>query len=464
MEHLANTMTELYTGSCAQSPETDVHNTDSDIGVCTGYQVSKECTSEMMMKSYRYKQLVSTDPDSTFESSCFKSSIAAGGLSSKDTPYSMSKCDVIDGCTRAYAINVYGEDTTMHVKYSKEGSPTLFVMGVFDGHGNNAHVSRAVACAYNDYFAEHYDNITMLPFTDHGSFKSLLHKMCATVEDAISPDVTRGGGSTATIVGVVENGAKRIVFNMNMGDSHAYMRRNTVTQQISVDHSVDNKDAYTEYCAINLERGIKPAPAVYNRINCDKLGSAINGVRNHEGKIEPIPIFDVTEDGKVSFNIKARDYITKYTEPGGVQSIRQYVGIVNGVTTVLPGYEHINHGSTLMGDLQFVRGHGDLKQTQDHGFLHIHDINIYSVEPEDTVDIVCGSDGLWDLFWTCEIMDVIDDTAELSVRNIKKLIVERSQVGKFAKKGYRTLVIGLHIKAQWDDVSFVSFVSPPLSS
>lgn len=428
------------------------------------YRVSKECTSEMMIKDHRYGRFKLTDCTTTFEPSCFNSSVAADGLYNKGIPYMTSKCDVVDGCTRTYSIHVYGEDTAMHIKYLKEGTPTLFIIGIFDGHGNNANVSRSVAYEYNDRFAQHYDDITMLPFTDHGSFKSLLCKICDAVEDAIRPVAELGGGSTATIVGIIENGNKRIVFNMNMGDSCAYMRKNGMIQQISVNHSVDNKEAYEEYCAINLKRGVKPALAVYNRVNCDKLGSRLNGVANHEGKCEPIPIFDITDDGMVSINIKARNYITKCTEPGGIQSIRQYVGLKNGVITVLPGYEHVNHGSTLMGDLQFTRGHGDLKQESIHGFLHIPDISIYNADPDDTIEIVCGSDGMWDLFWTCEIMNVIGDTAESSVYNIKKLIVDRSQVGTFAKKGYRTLVSGSHIKAQWDDVSFVAFISSPLHS
>jgi serine/threonine protein phosphatase PrpC len=349
----------------------------------------------------------------------------------------------------------------MHAKYTKEGCPTLFVIGVFDGHGNNANASSSVAYAYNEQFNTYYDEITQLPFTDRDEFETVLHKICETVEESIKRAVVLSGGSTATIVGVIENGKKRIVFNMNMGDSHAYMRRDGVIQQVSVDHSVDNKEAYAKYCEINLKRGIDPTPAVYNRINCDKLGSSLNGIVNHEGKIEPVPIFDVAEDG-ISLNIKARDYITRCTEPGGSQSIRQYVGLKNGVTRVLPGYEHVNHGSTLLGDLQFVRGHGDLKQTSIYGFLHIPDINIYSVDPEETLEIVCGSDGLWDLFWTCEVMDVLDSDAAVSVHNIKRLVIERSQDGKFAKKGYRTLAVGLHTKAQWDDVSFATFVSPSL--
>lgn len=426
-----------------------------------GYEIPEECQKEMRVKPYYYNQLKSVSPNKTFGNSEFNSSVSLGGLFKKgDESYEFGSRKATPTCIHSHTVHKYGEDTVMHSEYKKEGIPTLYVIGVFDGHGNNDYVSHVAASQYDNQFAQHFNEIATFPFTDRDAFETLLRKICENVESAVTPVVNPIGGCTATIIGIIENGKRRIVFNMNMGDSHAYMRRGNMTQSISVDHSVDNQDAYASYCAINLKYGINPSPAVYSRINCDPKYKCLN----HEGKCEPIPIFNVASDGCVSINTKARDYITKYMEPGGVQSIRKFVGVKDGVLKTLPGYEHINHGSTLMGGTQFVRCHGDLRRSRINALLHTPDITIYSINPEEHLEIVCGSDGLWDLFWTHEIMDVLGDNAVSSVQNIKKAIIDRSNIPKYNKLGYRTCTRRENIKSEWDDVSYTVFISPGISS
>jgi len=429
-----------------------------------GYEIADECLKEMSVKTYQHNQFKLTKPEQTFKPSEFKSNASLDGFHCKGTrPIASGVSRIVNECIHTNTINRYGEDTVMRSKYTKGGMPTLYIIGVLDGHGNNAVVSCVAAHVYDTQFAHRFNEVTTLPFTDHYAFKGVLREISSAVEDAVYQVVERGGGCTATIIGIIENGQKRVVFNMNMGDSDAYMRRDGICQHISIDHSVDNLDAYADYCAINRHRGIEPTLAVYNRINCDVYGSSLNGCYNHEGKVEPIPIFDITDSGCISINTKARNYIRKFTEPGGAQSIKRFVGVKNGVLKALPGYEHTNHGSTLMGDLQFVRGHGNLRQSRLNGFLHVPDITIYSINPEENLEIVCGSDGLWDMFWTHEVMDLINDDAVSSTHNIKKAIIDRSRDKKYMDRGYYTHTYGERIRAMWDDVSFVTFVSPGIA-
>lgn len=397
--------------------------------------------------------------------SIFDSSIAMSGIFNKGSDSDVtSKSELIDGLTVNTKIGTFGEDTVISTSMSKERSPRLIIIGVLDGHGDNMLVSKEAGKRYLGKFRLNYSKIVKEALTDHTLLKKTLALISSEVDTEIIPTVIVSGGCTMSITGIIESHTDRVVFNMNLGDSSTYMRTNDVVQQINTDHSADNIEAYSAHYFAEKSIGNTPSPIVYGRFNIEgPLGVTYP---NWNKQYIPYVMFEETSDGSLRVEKNAEKWMRKrFTDYiGGIQSVRKYVGTnESGKTEALPGYGHVNWGSTIMGDMQCIKSHGDMVSTRTHKISHIPDINIYCPPPHEDVTIVAGSDGLWDIMWTMEVFDIIsgNDSISSCMEKIIDTIKSKCQIEEFQKMGYTYSELdGGKIKAMWDDVSIVVYQSP----
>lgn len=450
----------------------------------------RDCAQEMTVQGHQSNQftLSSTDDPIPHTVSAFASSEAGGGFYRKGTTTHKAFTDDLDGVVVSGHICQYGEDTTFVMTFSDPDGPTLAVQGIFDGHGNNLLASHTLCRLYTSAIREKYKSIIGYMLSDHYKLRRLLRSISCDAETGIGDTVRITGGSTMTIVFTVESGEDRVVTSMNVGDSSVYMGRikdgesDWRIQMISVDHGVENIDAYAEYYRYvkslqeedmkKVEAGEKikvrrPTPAVYSRLNCrDEFGRVTNGFPDHNGEYKPIPIYSEV-DGEVVVCEETRKYMRKAlynsNSQGGVQSVRRYIGKDSkGRIVALPGYDHVNHGSTLGGTIQVVKTHGDLKHKVDHHVTCVPDINTYRVDPDEMIAIIIGSDGLWDFRWTHEVFECVPDDpdARTASKSIGVSTGAKASVPIFKTQGYSVTSAGAHgIRSSWDDVSWTVFLS-----
>lgn len=358
----------------------------------------------------------------------------------------------------SFEIHCYGEDTTLSAEYTVEGSTdTLNIVGVFDGHGDNPHYSGRVAQEYSSALLSTAKTIINMAIENHDELRKILTEVTALVERASSETCRAGGGSTVCLVGVVKSGSERVVFNISLGDSSAYMRRGDLIQQINIDHSVDNLEAYRAYVADCKSAGRVPSKAVYSRWNCNPEST---GFLSRDGKLEMINMYKYDDKtGIVHIDPENAEHVQKtiaipYRCIGGIQSIRKFLmKMPDGSIRTLPGHEHQNWGSTLQGNCQFLKSHGDLFSKATYGVGETPDITIYIPEPHEDVHIAVGSDGVWDRLWTLDVFEDASTDAEAWRRSVtEKLSTPLDGLYSVTKEYDEP-------KASWDDVSFCLLIS-----
>ena len=421
-----------------------------------------QCMREMdHVKSTNYKTGTLLKPLPSAPS-VFRSTSIFDGIFNKGNP---PTTNVTSGLTDNSSIGMYGEDTVIKLSMHQKSLPRLVVVGVLDGHGGNLLASCTAGELYITKFKERYQQLVEVALADHSALKTILIELASEIESELAQIVATCGGCTMSITGIVESHVNRIVFNMNLGDSSTYMRTDSVVQQINTDHSADNIDAYSAHYFENKKAGYTPSPIVYGRFN-------VNGKLNvpypdWTGQYKPFVMFIESDNKTLTVNPKAEAWMKKVYKDyvGGMQSIRKYVGTREpGKLEVLPGYGHVNWGSTIMGDSQCLKSHGDLETTQKYKTSHIPDINIYCPQPHEDVTIVTGSDGLWDLMWTMEVFDIVkcNEFPHKNAQAIIDAIKTKCSISKLQSEGYsyKTLSDGKTLKAGWDDVSFAIYHSP----
>jgi len=398
--------------------------------------------------------------------SVFRSTTTFDGIFNKgDLPTTTTISKSQNGLTENSSIGIFGEDTVIKLSIHQKSLPKLIIVGVLDGHGGNLFASKKAGELYVDKFKKKYLTLVEFALTNHSDLRTLLTEIASEVEIELIPTVIEMGGCTMTITGIVESHVNRIVFNMNLGDSSTYMRVNDEIQQINTDHSADNIDAYTVHYFENKTAGHFPSSVVYGRFNV--RGKYSIPLSNKIGKYEPFVMFDESDNKTLVINSESEAWINKvYVDyVGGIQSVRKYIGVnKSGKKKVLLGYGHVNWGSTIMGDIQCLKSHGDLETSRNYNTSHIPDINIYCPKPHEDVTIITGSDGLWDLMWTMEIFEIVhgNETPSVNIKSIMNAIKNKCTIDELNNEGYSCALEsdGKTLKSKWDDVSFAIYHSP----
>lgn len=364
---------------------------------------------------------------------------------------------------------LFGEDAVWVKTFIGEDFQ-LTVMMILDGHGQNGEkASSSVLRLFRQKIItpEFFELCRQMNPSKEFDVKNHLIEMFKMVEKEYFLPT---GGTTVSLALVISSSEDRhYLITANVGDSPIVFlppddQRTFLAFQSHSWDEIEERKKYLSYCKQNR---LQPREVILGRFN------TLSGtpLPREDGTIRPWFIFKkgtaeideaVMEEFQRVIKNKHRDCI------GGVQSIRkmimeQLIVMDRKVSIIpdypLPGYNHLNWGSTgfdgFIGRTQMTRSIGDLEAKTDLHMRADPDIFIRELilgeQEETTFQLVMCSDGVGDLFYFHEFREFLDASKPTNDQ-IQDLFVH---LWRKTKRSSRFCLDPKTNRPTWDDCSVI---------